>query len=222
MSVQAPSVTPAQAPDAGSRQGGLARHRNAVTGYAFLAPFLLFYAVFLLYPFALGLWMSLHDWEIVGDFREYIGFANYVELWEDPVLLGGPQAHPAVRRHDGPGRDVAGPGAGPGAPEAAADLRRAAGHLLRLQHLLRHRRHPGVGHGAQPRPRPHRQRPARGGPHAHRLPGRQGLGHAGADGDLPVVDRRPPDGALPRRPPADPPGGSTRRPGWTRPRGGRC
>ncbi|WP_375758731.1 carbohydrate ABC transporter permease [Corallococcus exercitus] len=86
MSVQATSVTPAQAPDAGSRNEGLARHRNAVAGYAFLAPFLLFYAVFLLYPFALGLWMSLHDWEIVGDFREYIGLLNYAELWDDPYF----------------------------------------------------------------------------------------------------------------------------------------
>lgn len=72
------------APDAGSPGGWLTRYRNAVAGYGFLAPFLAFYAVFLLYPFALGLWMSLHDWEIVGDYREYIGWLNYVELWDDP------------------------------------------------------------------------------------------------------------------------------------------
>lgn len=64
----------------------LARYRDAVAGYAFLGPYLAFYAVFLLYPFALGLWMSLHDWEIVGDYREYIGFQNYVELWDDPYF----------------------------------------------------------------------------------------------------------------------------------------
>jgi multiple sugar transport system permease protein len=64
----------------------MTRYRNALAGYAFLAPFLAFYAVFLLYPFGLGLWMSLHDWEIVGDYRKYIGWLNYQELWEDPYF----------------------------------------------------------------------------------------------------------------------------------------
>lgn len=78
------AVTPAQ--DTGASPGGLTRYRNAIAGYAFLAPFLAFYAVFLLYPFGLGLWMSLHDWEIVGDYREYIGWLNYRELWDDPYF----------------------------------------------------------------------------------------------------------------------------------------
>lgn len=73
------TVTRDQAP--GSR-----RFRDAVAGYAFLAPFLGVYAVFLLYPFGLGLWMSLHDWEIVGGYREYIGWLNYEELWDDPYF----------------------------------------------------------------------------------------------------------------------------------------
>jgi multiple sugar transport system permease protein len=30
--------------------------------------------------------MSLHDWEIVGDYRRYIGWLNYQELWEDPYF----------------------------------------------------------------------------------------------------------------------------------------
>lgn len=62
------------------------RYRDAFAGYAFLAPFLAVYALFLLYPFGLGLWMSLHDWEIVGDYREYIGWLNYEELWDDPYF----------------------------------------------------------------------------------------------------------------------------------------
>jgi multiple sugar transport system permease protein len=65
------------------RRGATTRYRDALAGYAFLAPFLAFYALFLLYPFGLGLWMSFHDWEIVGDYREYIGWLNYEELWDD-------------------------------------------------------------------------------------------------------------------------------------------
>ncbi|MFY0529696.1 carbohydrate ABC transporter permease [Archangium gephyra] len=64
----------------------LRRYRDAIAGYGFLAPFLGFYAVFLVYPFGLGLWMSLHDWEIVGDYRQFIGWLNYQELWDDPYF----------------------------------------------------------------------------------------------------------------------------------------
>ena len=78
------AVAPGLAPELPRR--GAKRLRNALAGYAFLAPYLVFYGVFLLYPFGFGLWMSLHDWEIVGDYREYIGFANYQELWDDPYF----------------------------------------------------------------------------------------------------------------------------------------
>jgi len=86
--MRTPDVTipEAQVPAPGSTRHLLTGYRDAISGYAFLAPFLVFYAVFLLYPFALGLWMSLHDWEIVGEYREYIGWLNYVELWEDPYF----------------------------------------------------------------------------------------------------------------------------------------
>jgi multiple sugar transport system permease protein len=76
------SPVPAPVPDLPSRRS--TRLRTAFSGYAFLTPFLAFYAVFLLYPFGLGVWMSFHDWEIVGNYREYIGSLNYQELWDDP------------------------------------------------------------------------------------------------------------------------------------------
>ncbi len=76
-------MTASRHPEPAPPRRGMARLRDAFSGYAFLAPFLAFYAVFLLYPFGLGVWMSLHDWEIVGNYREYLGWANYEELWED-------------------------------------------------------------------------------------------------------------------------------------------
>lgn len=65
---------------------GAGRRRDAIAGYAFLSPFLVVYAVFLVYPFGFGAWMSLHDWEIVGNIRDYIGWQNYAELWDDPYF----------------------------------------------------------------------------------------------------------------------------------------
>jgi multiple sugar transport system permease protein len=62
------------------------RRRDALTAYIFLAPFLAIYAVLLIYPFFKGLWISLHDWELAGNYRKFIGFLNYQDLWSDAVF----------------------------------------------------------------------------------------------------------------------------------------
>jgi len=63
-----------------------ARRRDALAAYLFLAPFAVIYLTFLVYPFFKGLWMSLHDWELAGNYREFIGFLNYQDLWGDTVF----------------------------------------------------------------------------------------------------------------------------------------
>ena len=62
------------------------RRRDALTAYLFLAPFLAIYVVLLVYPFFKGLWISLHDWELAGNYRKFIGFLNYQDLWLDTVF----------------------------------------------------------------------------------------------------------------------------------------
>lgn len=63
------------------------RHRDVVDGYLFLAPFLAIYIVFLVYPFLKGVWISLHDWNLMAvafnpDAKEFVGIKNYVRfLW---------------------------------------------------------------------------------------------------------------------------------------------
>lgn len=52
----------------------------------FLAPFLLIYAVLLVYPLFLGIWISLHDWDLIGDYRQWAGTLNYQDLWADPLF----------------------------------------------------------------------------------------------------------------------------------------
>ena len=47
-----------------------------------LAPFLVIYAVFLVYPFFRGIWISLHDWNLLAvafnpDAKEFVGLKNY-------------------------------------------------------------------------------------------------------------------------------------------------
>jgi multiple sugar transport system permease protein len=63
-----------------------ARRKEALSAFLFLSPFLVAYGILLVYPFFKGLWMSLHDWELAGNFREFVGVLNYEDLWGDPVF----------------------------------------------------------------------------------------------------------------------------------------
>jgi multiple sugar transport system permease protein len=60
--------------------------RDTRDGYAFLAPYLLVVIVFLIYPMISGLWISLHEWAILGNDRPFVGFSNYVRLVLDDVF----------------------------------------------------------------------------------------------------------------------------------------
>lgn len=70
----------------GEATRGAAKRGEALAALAFLAPFLAVYAVFLVYPLFKGVWISLHDWELVGDYREWIGVLNYEDLWFDDLF----------------------------------------------------------------------------------------------------------------------------------------
>lgn len=62
------------------------RRRDALTAYLFLAPFIGIYLVLLVYPFFKGIWISLHDWELAGSYREFIGLRNYEDMWFDTIF----------------------------------------------------------------------------------------------------------------------------------------
>ena len=51
--------------------------------YFFIAPFFLLFAVFGLFPLLYTFWVSLHDWELVGD-RQFAGLDNYRLIVDDP------------------------------------------------------------------------------------------------------------------------------------------
>lgn len=52
------------------------------TPYAFMAPFLVIFVTFVLAPAALGLWMSLHDWDFMLASRPFVGLDNYLNLFD--------------------------------------------------------------------------------------------------------------------------------------------
>lgn len=53
---------------------------NEIRGVAFLAPFLIIFIIFLLWPVANGVYVSLHEWTIFGKVR-FIGIENYLKVF---------------------------------------------------------------------------------------------------------------------------------------------
>jgi len=62
--------------------------RNSPQGlvpYLFIAPNLILFSTFMLFPLGYAGFISLHDWDLVGD-SVYTGLANYLRLIADPLF----------------------------------------------------------------------------------------------------------------------------------------
>ena len=65
---------------------------DAVAGWLFVAPFLAAYLLFLITPFLRGIWISLHDWNLLAvainpDAARFVGVRNYTRmLWGDGIV----------------------------------------------------------------------------------------------------------------------------------------
>jgi multiple sugar transport system permease protein len=61
------------------------RSKSAIAAYIFIAPYLVFFAVFRIYPAVYGIGLSFGEYSLAGAFR-FIGQENYAKLVEDPVF----------------------------------------------------------------------------------------------------------------------------------------
>ena len=67
---------------AGSKAGSSWRAwRETLYGYLFLAPVLLVYISFLVYPLFRGIWISLHRWDLLIGQMGWAGLDNYVKMF---------------------------------------------------------------------------------------------------------------------------------------------
>ncbi|MFB9235055.1 carbohydrate ABC transporter permease [Plantactinospora siamensis] len=57
------------------------------TPYLFLAPYLVLFGVFGLAPVILGVWISLHSWDLQLPNKPWVGLANYKELFTSDSLV---------------------------------------------------------------------------------------------------------------------------------------
>jgi multiple sugar transport system permease protein len=67
------------------RPGRARALRDLAAGYAFVAPFLVVYLLFLVIPFFRGLWIGMHDWNLLAvvfnpDAKEFLWFENWRDM----------------------------------------------------------------------------------------------------------------------------------------------
>lgn len=60
--------------------------RKNRTGFLFVLPALLFYLVFFVQPFINTAYYSLTNWNGVDPTKQFVGFSNYVRMWNDRLL----------------------------------------------------------------------------------------------------------------------------------------
>jgi multiple sugar transport system permease protein len=72
------------------------------TALILLVPFFAVYAFFLVYPFFRGIWISLHDWNLLAvafnpAAKQFVGLDNYVRIMWGEGIVWGPLAQPLVQ-----------------------------------------------------------------------------------------------------------------------------
>ncbi len=87
-----------RSPAAGDRPpaAGTTPRMRPWTPYAFLAPYLALFTVFMLLPIGFGFWTSLHEWDINLPDKPFVGLENYAELF-DPASVDGSRFWTAMR-----------------------------------------------------------------------------------------------------------------------------
>ena len=73
------------------RKDGMSRalvRRETIAGYLFMIPSLLFFLVFVIYPMFMCIYTSFFDSTMGRSEDIFIGFKNYIELFQDPIFLG--------------------------------------------------------------------------------------------------------------------------------------
>lgn len=80
----AEQAAPTAAREANRRVRGGGRDRGA--GWVFMAPFLVLFALFLVWPVIQGIYLSFTNASLTGAGQKFVGFLNYGEALSDPIM----------------------------------------------------------------------------------------------------------------------------------------
>jgi multiple sugar transport system permease protein len=61
--------------------------KSKLTSSLFVLPYLLLFTVFLLLPILYGIWMSLHNWDLLNPVKEFVGLKNYLNIFDPESYL---------------------------------------------------------------------------------------------------------------------------------------
>ena len=86
MAKSKPTNTPSGPRKGAGRKADRRRPSTVIAGYLFLAPALIFYAVFELWPIIQTAWYSFYDWNGI-DASTFVGIDNYIKVFTDPKLI---------------------------------------------------------------------------------------------------------------------------------------
>lgn len=59
--------------------------REQILGWTFIVPAMIIFIIFMFWPLAYTLYLSLFKWNMVAPVKKYVGFDNYISLFSDPV-----------------------------------------------------------------------------------------------------------------------------------------
>lgn len=86
MTSHAVAAPPARSAHTGRRRSGMERRQRV--GWLFVAPFLVIFAAFLIFPLIYAFGMSLFS-STLATGTKFVGFDNYLKAFTDPLFLGG-------------------------------------------------------------------------------------------------------------------------------------
>lgn len=61
--------------------------KSTLTSSLFVLPYLIFFTIFLLIPIFYGIWISLHNWDLLSPVHEFVGFKNYIKIFNPDSYL---------------------------------------------------------------------------------------------------------------------------------------
>lgn len=60
--------------------------KKSKIAYLYLSPALVLYSIFFVFPFFFSLYISFMEWDLIFDTRTFVGWSNYVELWNSHIF----------------------------------------------------------------------------------------------------------------------------------------